>query len=105
MEYTFQVLLANEEQFKKNCLMTMQDVKFDKQDISNYNCVYYGQIKSPSFKSVPELLFFVFNMKHPDDYKHRSLSIGDIVVVNGTMFICENLGFTEIKYDLLEIKL
>lgn len=102
MEYVFQILLANEDQLKKNTLNMFGEVEFDKSDIVNYNCVYFGQIKSTGFKDVPDILFYIFNLKHPSDYKLRSLSVGDIVVVNGMMYICCVIGFKEIQYDLLE---
>lgn len=102
MEYVFQILLANDEQLRNNTLNKFGEVEFDKANISNYNCVYYGQVKAGSFKDVPDILFYVFNMKHPKDYKHRSLSVGDIIIVNGMMYICCIIGFKEIKYDLVE---
>ncbi len=105
MEYVFQILLANDVQFRRNMMdLTFADsseYKFKKSDITNYTCAYYGQIKAKGFKDVTDKLFEMFNINHPKDYTARSLSVGDIVIVNGMMFICCGIGFKEIEFNLV----
>jgi len=106
VEFTFQILLANDIQFRRNMMdlsfVDNTEYKFKRTDIVNYNCAYYGQIKAKSFRDVPDKLFEMFNINHPKDYLGRSLSVGDIVIVNGMMFICCGIGFKEIEFDLVQ---
>jgi hypothetical protein len=38
--------------------------------------------------------FEIFNINHPSDYKQRSLSVGDVVVLDRTLaYSCESVGW------------
>ena len=40
-----------------------------------------------------ELLFRIFNVNRPKDFKGHSLSVSDIVVLNGKKFYCDSLAW------------
>lgn len=44
----------------------------------------------------PEDAFYDFNMNYPDDYEGRSLSVSDIVVLDGAGYYCDSIGFVEL---------
>lgn len=45
-----------------------------------------------------EHVFEVFNLNHPKGYVGRSLSVGDVVSMEGRYYLCAALGFTEVVF-------
>ena len=46
-----------------------------------------------------EGVFQRFNLNHPEDFKHYSLSVGDIVVIDGEAKLVDFYGFTPIQFQ------
>lgn len=103
MEYTiYQVkdtnpdgrMFMNADWLAKNGLKATKDA---------YNRVYSGEVES--FEPL-EYLWKKFNMAHPDDYRGRSLSVSDVVVLtdeNGAKaFFCDSFGWNEVPEFLIE---
>lgn len=69
----------------------------DKCKKSWYNEVYAGEIepKVNTFATLEEL-FFIFNMKHPADFKGHSLSVSDVVLLDGKYYYCDSFGYKEL---------
>lgn len=44
-----------------------------------------------------EDLFREFNINEPEDYFGRCLSVSDVVVLNGTAYFCDSIGWKELK--------
>ncbi|MGN8963376.1 DUF5688 family protein [Bariatricus sp. HCP28S3_D3] len=76
-------------------------------DPSNYEKVYSGSVPALDGNGNPaetsevlESLFEKFNLKHPADYRGRSMSVSDVVVLheNGrdTAHFCDSIGFVEV---------
>lgn len=68
---------------------------------SHYIKVYEGDYEDEGaceygFPEVLESLFEIFNLNHPDDYEARSLSVSDIVVLDGTPYYCDSFGWKEV---------
>ena len=66
-----------------------------------YNNVYEGEILEDLTNSdLLEKIFYIFNMKRPDDFKGHSLSVGDIVVLHEDdykrAYICDIFGWNKI---------
>lgn len=40
-----------------------------------------------------EHLFMIFNNKHPANYRARSLSVGDVVELDGKLYLCSVFGY------------
>ena len=57
--------------------------------LSNYDVVYQGVIARRK-ENVLEQLFRIFNMHKPSDYLGRSMSVSDIVEVDGQMYYCDS---------------
>lgn len=45
-----------------------------------------------------EHVFSIFNTRHPAGYCGRSLSVGDVVRLEGKHYLCVTLGFKEITF-------
>lgn len=45
----------------------------------------------------PEKAFEEFNIYIPEDYKHSSLSIGDVVILDDKAYYCDFVGWKELK--------
>lgn len=78
-----------------------------KVDPSIYDCVYENEVNCKSLESV----YALFNLHHPKDYLHRSMSISDVVeivrVSEGDFcapgyYFCDTVGFKEIEFPLKE---
>lgn len=62
-----------------------------------YNEVYQGEIESKgSVMATLEELFFIFNMRHPSDFKGHSLSVSDVVLLDGKYYYCDSFGWKEL---------
>ena len=65
-------------------------------DLNDYDVVYEGDIEleDPQQKvhveNYLEHLFYIFNVDHPQDYKGRSLSVSDVVELDGKNYYCDS---------------
>jgi hypothetical protein len=50
--------------------------------------------------AICEILFELFNINHPADYRGPSMSKGSVVAFNGKAFACESFGFRQIAIDI-----
>lgn len=65
---------------------------------SLYNVVYSGEVESSeNVMGVLEGLFRKFNFNHPADFKGHSLSVSDIVELDGKYYYCDSFGYVELK--------
>ena len=65
---------------------------------SLYNEVYSGEVESSeNVMGVLEGLFRKFNFNHPADFKGHSLSVSDIVELDGKYYYCDSFGYVELK--------
>lgn len=61
-----------------------------------YEVVYEGEVQANDLEDI----FYIFNNAHPEGYRGRSLSISDIVEIEGMgTFFCDSFGFEKIKFD------
>lgn len=44
-----------------------------------------------------DAIFELYNTCHPPDYQERSLSVGDVVKIEGRFFACQAIGWTRIS--------
>lgn len=77
-----------------------RDYDENKFNFSDYEIVYEGNFISThiwnetnSENEVLELIFEQFNSEYPRNYEGRSLSVSDIVCVNGRYYYCEPMGW------------
>lgn len=62
-----------------------------------YVKVYEGIVEGETTISVLEYLFYVFNMKRPEDFTGHSMSVSDIVKLDNDYYFCQAIGFEKIK--------
>jgi hypothetical protein len=67
---------------------------------------YTGEIDAADAKAACEKLFEKFNMDHPADYKNRSMSVGDVLMLTDGLrvlyFACESVGWKAIGDPALQ---
>ena len=69
----------------------------DKINLKDYEVVYEGELDYLEMPDALEELFKIFNIKRPKDFEGRSMSISDIVEVDGKNYYCDDIGWKELK--------
>ena len=69
-------------------------------DSALYDKVFEGRVDCANLERVYEM----FNLRHPEGYRGRSLSVSDVVEViddagKSTFHFCDSIGFEEIPFD------
>ena len=64
--------------------------------IYDYEVVYEGEIEDYTIEYALELLFSYFNLNFAKDYKGRSMSVSDVVELDGEYYYCDIFGFKKI---------
>lgn len=77
--------------FLEKCMNT-------KPNLRDYNVIYTSEIvdDNKSELMLCEDIFRIFNSNYPEDYLGHSLSISDIVAINGNYYYCDNFGFVKL---------
>lgn len=69
-------------------------------DISQYKKVYEGEVPEMfDLSMVLESIFEKFNLQQPSDFHGHSLSVSDVVVLDGVNYYCDSYGWVNIKED------
>jgi len=73
-------------------------IKYSNFNMKEYNNVYDGEIEVVGKRDevILDMLFTEFNLNHPDDFHGHSLSVSDVVVLNGTIYYCDSLCWKKI---------
>jgi len=74
----------------------------DKFNFKDYKKVYEGTIDAPELGPVAEQaaldkLFVRFNVAHPEDFRGHSLSVSDVVEINGRYWYCDSHGWVDVR--------
>ena len=64
-----------------------------------YKKVYEGDIEPEHKLDALDQLYYIFNNHHPDDFNGHSLSISDVVVLDGTMYYCDSFGWVNVNTE------
>ena len=69
----------------ENCEYTFEHYNWckDKISLDDYEVVYEGELDYPEMPDALEELFDIFNIRRPNDFEGRSMSVSDIVEVDG----------------------
>ena len=67
-------------------------------NLEDYKVVYEGD---RDFDFVDDLdcleqLFYIFNCQHPKDFRGHSLSVSDVVYLNGNYFYVDSFGYKKL---------
>jgi len=70
----------------------------DRFNFKDYKLVYEDVIipNEGPIENTLEELFEVFNVERPADFKGHSLSVSDIVELDGHYYYCDNVGWLDI---------
>ena len=72
----------------------------DKFNLSDYEVVYEGTIEDEGMKPDTyylEMLFTKFNIAHPEDFRGHSLSVSDVVELDGVNYYCDSQGWVKVE--------
>lgn len=64
-----------------------------------YKKVYEGEVTANTISDALESLFETFNINHPKDFKGHSLSVSDVVELDGVMYYCDSIGWVNIEAE------
>ena len=65
-------------------------------DISQYKKVYEGEVPEMfDLSMVLESIFEKFNLQQPSDFHGHSLSVSDVVVLDGVNYYCDSYGWVK----------
>lgn len=67
--------------------------RYGKINLDDYIRVYTGELDTNNLDEI----FNIFNTKRPKDFKGHSLSVSDIVSIDGKMYYCDSIGWKELK--------
>ena len=65
-------------------------------DPAAYQGIYTGTIDGDRPLAALEALFVQFNRHHPADYRGSSLSMGDLVWLDGSVYYCDTVGWVSL---------
>ena len=63
-------------------------------DEGAYRCVYDGHL----YFKTPDDIFYILNTRRPEGYTGHSLSVSDIVVIEGQALFCDTFGWKSISF-------
>ena len=83
----------------ENCAYAFKHYEWAKNviDLNDYEVVYEGELDYPEMPNALEELFEIFNDRRPKDFERRSMSISDIVEIDGKNYYCDFVGWEELK--------
>ena len=102
MKYQILQLDADRERFRDLAFRHLAEGQ--RVDFAEYVEVYTGEISTGDNPwATLELLFRQFNIDHPADFEGRSMSVSDIVELDGKRtFYCQNTGWEELSPDRID---
>ncbi len=66
-------------------------------NLNDYATIYEGEIDGETPEQALEKLFYIFNMQYPKDFRGHSLSVSDVVELDGVNYYCDNLGWKKLS--------
>ena len=83
----------------ENCAYAFKRYEWAKNvlDLNDYEVVYEGELDCQEMPNALEELFEIFNVKRPKDFERRSMSISDVVEIDGKNYYCDFVGWEELK--------
>jgi len=83
----------------KNCDYAFEwwDWAKSKFNLNDYEVVYEGDIQGDNEFAALEELFEMFNIRHPEDFRGHSLSVSDVVELDGTNYYCDSAGWKKLE--------
>lgn len=88
--------LNSKNEVARNLMFTSYRMAKKYTSIDLYNMVWEGE-----FPSTYELddIFCTFNINHPKDFRGHSLSVSDVVEVDGKFYYCDSCGWALLDWN------
>lgn len=95
---TFKIYQVDDRKTRNFGFMSINELRHTgtQLNLDNYNMVFVGAIESQNDRIALEQIFEDFNINHPLYYNGRSISIGDIVEIDGLYYYCDMVGWWRI---------
>lgn len=69
--------------------------------MKDYTKVYEGFTsdfeEKKEISQILDLIYAKFNIGKPNDYNYRSISVGDIVEIDGVKYFCDSFGWKKLE--------
>lgn len=67
----------------------------------NYNKVYENDLNNWDVNETDDIImldiiYSIFNERHPEDYNGHSISVSDIIEINNRFYFCDSFGWKDI---------
>ncbi len=82
---------------KEHNLCTMEG-DMCKLDSDLYKKVYEGEVEDEGVEATLDTLFVKFQGRKPEGYTGHSLSVSDVIVLDGTAYYVDGYGFEKIDF-------
>lgn len=66
-------------------------------DLRDYEVVYEGEIVEDSTFRCLELIYKVFNFNHPRDFQGHSVTVSDVIELDGKDFYCDSSSWVDVR--------
>lgn len=94
MKHDYRIMQLKGDKMRELVFLPYDEEKFD---IGNYRVVYEGEVESENCEiAILDYLYDKFNVEHPEEYRGHSLSVSDVVVLDGVAYYCEDFGWRRI---------
>lgn len=67
-----------------------------------YKLVWQQRRKKAPAAPLLNELYEIFNVRPPETYRGRSLSVSDVVELDGTPYFCDSFGWQKVKWEEAE---
>jgi hypothetical protein len=84
----------------ENCNYMFASYRYSKDhgfNLEDYEVIYEGELKDDNIEVILDTLFYIFNVDHPEDFRGHSLSVSDIIWLDGKYYYVDSVGFKLIK--------
>ena len=91
----------NEVEVMRYCKYAFSPLsRIDEVNLKNYKMTYEGEMPINLISDLSPLdqIFQELNINHPADYKGHSLSVSDLIEMNGKFYFCDSYGWEEVNF-------
>lgn len=71
--------------------------------LNDYECVYECELDPRGHETdvykVLDNIFRIFNINHPEDFHGHSLSVSDVVEIDGEFYYCDDFGWEKLDWS------
>ena len=110
-EYNYEIWQLKESEMEDYFSLSYDDLEWKEEEGNfglmkeHYNKVFEGILQSgDNIEVALERLFEIFNCERPIGFQGHSMSVSDVVVINGRSFYCDIVGFHECDFENVSVQ-